>query len=214
MLPRLAILLVLGIAVGCGKTSDTTAEGYPLLRSPEDAEAAEARAQQLSSPSFAKLDQGQPLTEKDRSDLKEAARLTEGESLYDPQAYGPFWRLGQIYVATGEYDKALDRLASFIRLLPSADIELAPRLADAKFLIAQAHAGKENFPAALKELNLLLEEYPDTPEFLFLRAQCYIRLGDEPKAKRDLTRLLQKHPESAGAKLLLSQMNQKAKKGS
>lgn len=193
------LVIVLG---GCSGAPDTTAEGYPIIRNIDQAVSSEARAQALSSGPLSKVAEHQALTDEDKKDLREAARLTEGQSLFDPQAYGPFWRLGQIYVAVGDYDKGIDRLRSFIRLSPTNDITLAVRRADARFLIAQAYAAKQQYQGAISELDKALADYPNTPPYLLLRAQSYEKIGDTAKSRADIFAILQKHPESPEAQLI------------
>ncbi len=120
------------------------------------------------------------------ADLEEAVRV-------DP-AYGlARVVLGSIYNDAQRYDEALALLSKAVGLLPF--------VWQSHFELARALYGKEDYPAALREINEALRlttssEAPENRAYVhYLRAHVLVQLTDFPSAKEEFELTLKEDPD-------------------
>lgn len=83
-------------------------------------------------------------------------------------------------------------------------IKAHPDSVDAKVLLTEVYARQKKFPRALRELDRLAEEHPDSSVVFLARGRTRANAGEESGAIEDLKRALDLDPDQADAVALLA----------
>jgi tetratricopeptide (TPR) repeat protein len=106
-----------------------------------------------------------------------------------PNDATPLSMMAEAYRAKGDFKSAQRYYEAAIRLAPNA-AGLAVRLALARLEVGKA-------AQAVKDLNWLVETFPDLVEARVQLAQVYTRIGRHGDAKEQIIRSLEQHPTEA-----------------
>lgn len=96
-------------------------------------------------------------------------------------------KLGQIFLAAGELDKAGD-MARYV-------LQFRPEDFAARVLQAAINTRKGDTASAIKECEKILEQEPGYPEATLLLAGLRMKAGEQDKAEALITKSLEKHPQ-------------------
>jgi TolA-binding protein len=105
--------------------------------------------------------------------------------------------LGDIYIRTQQWDKAIEMFESVVRDFPDR-----PQVADARYWIAMSTQQKGDPAAALPLLQALRTDFPDNPfqpNVIIVIAQAQAATGDRETALVTLVELAENYPDSIPA---------------
>jgi TolA-binding protein len=105
--------------------------------------------------------------------------------------------LGDIYIRTQQWDKAIDAYQKVVEEFPGR-----PQVTDAKYWIAISTQQKGDNAAAIPLLEALIAEFPDAqfvPNVMYVLAGAKIASGDNDAGVATLAELAEKFPESGPA---------------
>ena len=184
--------------VGCSRSNG--------IETVDEANAAEENARFLSGPAFDHISNNVPLTDLDKRNLRKAADIYEQLRKFNPEQWGAFFALGQVYGALEDYSQAEENLRQVL-ILTKGDPKMKTTRGESHNLLARGLLIQTKYKEALDEIEAALKELPDTSGYLFVRAQCYTQLDRVKEAKRDLIRVLQLEPSHPQARGLLRILN-------
>ena len=186
---------------GCG-SPDPNAP--PVLRDSKEYEQTLISVRQLTEAPFQVVQDGDTLSDDQRSDLQEANRLIDGLIAFQPDKYGPYILKGLVLRALGDSEAASRALSQGVLQAPSTpspDDRLAlARLYD---LMAQIDFDKGDFSNAEKSASKAIGLAPEDPEVLVTAASVQIQLGRPKSAEPLLQKALKLSPNHPKATNLL-----------
>ena len=146
----LLVLLILGLAVGCGETEEPTATSAPHTQKPPEP---------TVPPTESAEDPRQEVDDRQQSELDSAIEEHSQAIAIDPQDTEAYYHRGLAYVTTGQYDQAL---ADFGKVL-----ELDPANASAYYVCGQVYAelGEREESIAYLERALVLGLSPEMEQY-------------------------------------------------
>ncbi len=114
-------------------------------------------------------------------------------------------RVAEVYIATGEIDRAINALQTQVALQDAAAYDRqAPARRDARWRVAELEIERENHPGAVAALGTFLEEFPDAPERFearFFIGRSLMSLGDARGALRQWDILANEAPDDVYGRL-------------
>lgn len=132
-------------------------------------------------------------------DTKGASKALERIFPINPNNFEARLMRGQIFVANGETDKAIELFKSL-----SAD-PVRARTPQPRFELARAYLLKASPQQAIAALEEAIKLNPDFTEAILLLAQVQLQQGEPARAVEGTRNLLQKHPNMVPAQLLLAE---------
>ena len=75
---------------------------------------------------------------------------------------------------------------------------------NAQYWLAECYYGQKNYPQAIEEFNVVIQEYPDSPKVpsaLFKQGDAYLQAGDTKQATIVLCELISKYGKTREARL-------------
>ncbi|MBS1721676.1 MAG: tetratricopeptide repeat protein [Armatimonadetes bacterium] len=196
---------VLLLAIACLGCQNGTG-GPQVYRDTDEYLAALKHVQELTREPFNAVHDGQPISERETKDLKEALTTIDGLIAYKPDNYGP-------YVLKGLTLRALDRDGDAIRSFQQALLLVPKELKeDDKAAIARIHAEMAStyfdqqppdLVQAEKEADTALSIMPDDPTIKVDVASIKIEAKKPAEAKKLLEEALKADPSDKRAKDLL-----------
>lgn len=116
-----------------------------------------------------------------------------------PAAAQPGLLLTQLYMARGDYPKALSTATDLSRRFPDNDAVLQMQ--------ARAQTLGGEIPDAIRTFDQLLRKNPDDPQLNYLSGGAYWKNGDFPQAKAAFKRALALKPDFADAQVALASVS-------
>lgn len=109
MIAVIGILALAGVMLLSDRTVKTQ-EGAEIIRTVKDYEKTNAKARDLALAAFERAELNNELTESDKKNLAEAAKLFEAMKVYDPTSVIPCFGAGKCYMLLGDLQRASERL--------------------------------------------------------------------------------------------------------
>ena len=142
-------------------------------------------------------DAGGPVVRRSLGASSRHASITELELRFARNPESDAYReLAEAYVEAGRFMEAM--------VVSKKGIKAHPESVDAKVLLAEVYARQKKFPRALRELDSLAEDHPDSATVFVARGRTRARAGEESGAVEDLKRALDLDPEQGEATALLA----------
>lgn len=197
------LLLIIAGLVGCGPRNDAP----PIIASPSEFSDTLDRVTKLSEGPLLKSDAGEELTEKEKADLAEAARLSEGMADYKPYNFATHMLAGKCYLALGQPQKAELKLREALATIP-ADSSV-PMLVSSRAELQRLHSLAFERNGAYEEAERAAQEavdaFPDNPDYLAQLASAKIQIASRESlkgAEDAIAHALEIDPENKRAKQL------------
>lgn len=183
--------MIVGILLaGCGSTP--ASNDQPIITSFAQYEEALQKAEKLSLQHLKDLDAGEPLTDPDKRDLREAALIFDSLADYQPTNIAPFTGAGKIYQALGADDTAIQRFREGLSTVPPSPITAVLDTAiETHYLLSVSLFNKHRYKEALDEVNRAIQMFSTSPIYYAQRAAIFIQLGNNKAAYSDLSTALQ-----------------------
>jgi len=101
----------------------------------------------------------------------------------------------------GKFDLALDEFGKYLKWYPNT-----PTAGDAQYRIGSIHYSQENYQAALKDFDAVLQNYPDrkNADALFYKGRCQLNLGQTAESAETFKDLRKRYAGSNEAKQSLT----------
>lgn len=113
----------------------------------------------------------------------------------DPSLWSVYYHMGLLYLASGEYDKAIEiEKKGIANAGPSFPHYTTPSLADMHDVAGKAYVGKKDFHNAAAEFGESLRSRPGDPEVLFNLGKAHLQNGDHDKAAKAFNAALVSDP--------------------
>jgi tetratricopeptide (TPR) repeat protein len=108
--------------------------------------------------------------------------------------------LGNGYLQSGQYDKAVEALNNAIRH--------DPQFAKAYYLLGMARSCQAEHGAAIGHYSQAIALRPDKASYYFCRARAHEAMGKGRSALEDYSRVLQLEPDHHGARLCYNRLSE------
>ncbi len=198
----IVVLLSLIVWTIVGRSSDPSVG--PVITSSSQANEVAQEAESLSLPRLRDLQDGEELTDSDKKNFRRSAALFDSLSDYRPGDIRPYVGAAKLYQALHNDDAAIKRLQrGLASMAPVTAPELTDTAIEAHYLLSESLFNKRDYPRALKEIDIAVKLYPNSPIYLSQRASTYIQMTPHryPEATHDLLQALTidpKHQRSLG----------------
>ncbi len=195
MRPSLLLLLIVGALAGCGGGS-----GVPVIRNATEYSAVSKQAFELTRGPFIKLDNGEEMTEVDKRDLRQAAKLLDGMKAFSPDNFSLNMQAGTIHLALDENEDAVKEFLVFETVIPKTlTSELKPLVTLGFFQFSVALFRTQQYADAEKAVNRALKDDPNSAKMLTHRASIRVQNGNTKGAKEDAMKALKLDPNQSRA---------------
>jgi TolB-like protein/Tfp pilus assembly protein PilF/tRNA A-37 threonylcarbamoyl transferase component Bud32 len=111
------------------------------------------------------------------------AETRQGQEL-DPLSSFPYWELGNVFLCSRQYDRAIEQLRKTMEIFRSEE-----RDASAHFLLGRSYKGKGMFKEAIAEQEKAVALFPETPLYLGMLGNIYGSAGKKAEALKVLDQL-------------------------
>ena len=128
-----------------------------------------------------------------QGDVANAERITRDVLRKDPADVAALNLLASIALNVRQFDDA-------IRILERC-LELSPQFEHARLNYALALSHSQRFDEALGQMDRLLANTPDSPQFRFVKATIHTQQGDHPAALAMYEALVESYPDHVAARI-------------
>jgi tetratricopeptide (TPR) repeat protein len=186
------------------------ADGVPLINNVDHYNQVVRQTDEMVRQRFATADAGGELTDEDRAQLREAAKLFDAMNYFMPRKIGPYLGAGKSYALVGDDVTAESRLQQLLNNVPlyENNAEGIRAAMEAKFVLSQIRFRQGKFQEAFALADEAVKAHPDIPNYLIARANAEVELRRIDDAKNDVGQALLIDPQHTQgrrlAKLLLA----------
>lgn len=195
-----AAFLIAALLIFLSGRQTTTPEGLPLISTREEFETTLRRVVDGTKGILETWDRQGSITDAERKELRESARLCESLRYTAPENYLVHMLSAKIYLALGEQQLALERIRQCLNNIPiqtDPSIKEEVRLTEieARYVLSLVLVSLGDYEQAYREANAAAEAIPSSANYLAARASALVQLKRLNEARRDVEAALRLDPE-------------------
>ena len=183
----------------------------PVIRTSDEANQYLQKAEKLSVGPLEKLSKGDPITDPERNDLREAANYLHGVIGFERTNFPAYLAEARIRLELGDYDDAYSLAQQCIQLAPPPNpappVSVVQVVAEAHYVSSRCLFFRGRFEDAREAAKLAVALAPNSPTYLIAGASAELELKHEKTAKGLVQEALVLDPHNKAALRLAKLLN-------